>query len=133
MIQRLVVFFDRIPAPLRRYATGAYVILVTLASLAPSSTFEEMPPLIEGMDKIIHFLMYSVMALMIYWCTRFQMRLLHYLGIILFCSAYGFVMEILQLTLTHGDRTFSWGDATANVIGALTLLAIRHRSLHSNV
>jgi VanZ family protein len=125
LIKRFIDFFGKTPLQTRRYVTGAYILLVAIASLAPSSTFKNVPPLMEGMDKAIHFLMYSAMALMIYWCTRIQMRFVHYLGIIFFCSAYGFVMEILQFTLTHGDRTFSWGDTTANVVGALTLLAIR--------
>ncbi len=91
-----------------------WTIIVTLGSLLPIQDSG-----IEGLmdyDKIAHFIFYFVMSIIICIVLRNQPKA--WLLAILFCSAYGWSMELLQGAMELG-RHFDYFDIIANIIGAL--------------
>jgi len=109
---------------------GIYTVLIAVASLAPSSSFKDTPSFLHA-DKIIHFIMYGAQAVLLLWALTPKLRKIttRVILTILFCSAYGILMEILQAKLQPNDRTFSIGDIIANIAGAtcLSLIMIRRK------
>lgn len=74
-------------------------------------------------DKIVHFGVYFLLAVLLYFGWKKQQTVPHLhhqtkLKIILICVAYGFGVEVLQEWLT-ADRHFDWFDAIANGVGGL--------------
>jgi VanZ family protein len=104
---------------------GTYTLLIAVASLAPSSSFKEAPSFSHA-DKIVHFLMYGLNAMLLLWALTPKLKniALRLITTILFCSAYGILMEILQETLLPNDRTFSFWDIAANITGATCMSLI---------
>jgi len=102
---------------------AVYTLLIAVASLAPSSTFKDTPSFLHA-DKIIHFIMYGIEAVLLLWALTPKLKNVatRLILTILFCSAYGILMEILQATLS--DRTSSIGDIVANIAGATCLSLI---------
>jgi VanZ family protein len=74
-------------------------------------------------DKYVHFMMYAVLAFLLYRSTWMHKKERPHsiLVLLLTTVTYGILIEILQLTLTH-DRYFEWGDIAANSTGAILLL-----------
>jgi VanZ family protein len=89
--------------------------------LAPASTFSNVPTvfLVPGVDKVVHFLMYGFMVLLVRWALaergRFKFAPWAVIG---GASAYGLTMEIAQGLLVQYQRSFEWSDAAANAAGA---------------
>jgi VanZ family protein len=74
-------------------------------------------------DKTVHFGVYFLLAVLLYWGWKKQQRVgfLHQqaaLKIVLFCVTYGFAVEVLQEWITT-DRHFDLFDALANGLGGL--------------
>jgi VanZ family protein len=98
-----------------------YTIVVTALSLLPSGDLPAYP--IPYLDKIGHFGMYGVFALLLVWAIRTRaLNRLQLFIVGLFCVAYGIVMEVLQRMLCHGDRHFEIGDIVANTAGVVVAL-----------
>jgi hypothetical protein len=99
----------------------AYVGVVTGLSLAPASTFSNIPAvfMVPGFDKVVHFLMYGFMVLLVRWALaereRFKFAPWAVIG---GASAYGLAMEVAQGLLVQYQRSFEWSDAAANAAGA---------------
>jgi VanZ family protein len=75
---------------------------------------------IPHIDKIVHLLMYFSLATIIYWDSRklnLSLQKLIWLAFLL-PSLYGGLIEILQENF-FPPRTGSWGDFSADCIGAL--------------
>ena len=95
-----------------------YTIVVTVLSLIPSSDLPRFP--IPHLDKIGHFGLYGLYALLLVWTLRIEApsrRACFLVG--LFCVGYGVAMEILQKTLCHSGRQLEIGDIVANTIGVV--------------
>lgn len=79
-------------------------------------------------DKIVHVLVYVVLAVLLLWGWSKQQ---HYIGlyknagfkILILTFCYSFGVEILQELLTT-DRHFDWYDALANALGGITGVCI---------
>ncbi len=89
-------------------------------------------------DKIIHFIIYVLLALLMYygWRKQDSFTSLHqntFMKILLITSCYGFAVEIMQELFT-ADRHFDIFDALANSTGAVagSLLAIYFKSKSSS-
>jgi len=98
-------------------ARGAFAVavLVSLAVLfAPASDVPTAPP---GVDKVVHGLLFLVLALTGRWAGIRQSLL----GAAL--VGYAVVSELVQ-GLTPLDRSMSVGDWLADVVGAVTGLAL---------
>jgi VanZ family protein len=109
--------------------SAAYLSVVALLSLLPSSTFEEIPPLIPYMDLAVHSIMYGIMAAILLWSfpARTTAVTRHLVMILFFCAGYGLLMELLQGIFSQLNRSFSWADIVANVTGSLIVLVISRR------
>jgi len=117
------------PAPgrARRLVVCAlYGGVVAVLSLVPARTFQELPEPFPGLDKICHFALYGVFAWLILWALRPAAApgWRAAVAAILFCVAYGTLMECLQRVLP-GGRSFSFGDIAANLLGAVLFAAAR--------
>jgi VanZ family protein len=76
-------------------------------------------------DKVVHFLMYGVLAILLLWALEVKkMHCALVLGIVLGCFAYGALMEVLQLVAIVGHREFSWADMVANGLGAVVAVVL---------
>ena len=99
----------------------AWGLLILILCLLPG---KDIPSLtIFEYDKVVHFLIYVVLAFLMYygWKKQNAFLLLHkqtLLKILLITSAYGFLVEVLQELLTT-DRHFDIFDALANSLGAV--------------
>jgi VanZ family protein len=98
-------------------------VLIAVLSLLPAHLFREIePPLpqINGLDKIVHALMYA--ALTVAYLHTFplskQARLGTVMRIVLISALYGLTMELCQKWLTRA-RTMDPLDELANTAGAL--------------
>mgnify|MGYP001559667290 CR=1 FL=1 len=97
-----------------------YTGLVTVLSLLPSGALDKVSVPIPGIDKVAHFAMYAVYALLLAWTARAPGHRGRWILIILYCTTYGLLMECLQPLLNPGDRQFSIADMGANALGACT-------------
>lgn len=74
--------------------------------------------LFAGADKVVHFGMYFIFALLGCWTSLTESPRFHFVFILPAAIGWGFVMEILQLSMQIG-RSFSWFDILANSAGAM--------------
>lgn len=101
-------------------------MFIPLLSLLPPSFFKAAKGLDQpGMDKVVHACIYGLQTILLVaawrsWKGSCGRSTLLYGA--LTAAAYGLFMEVLQRTLTE-CRTFSWGDAAANLAGALVAAA----------
>ncbi len=106
---------------------GLYTVGITMCSLLPSKSIAS---LLGGRniplsDKIVHFGMYGVLAMLVMWALGAGITTkVSGIGVFIGCFFYGLLMEGLQSLLLPGDRYFSWGDTAANGLGALLGLAV---------
>lgn len=112
------------PQGIRRGLSAGYIALIALLSLLPAKTFEDIPTPFDSIDKVVHVLMYGLMAFILCWTfhpeqTKSDRRLV---GIFLFCAMFGLLMEILQGIFPQLNRAFSWSDEAANITGATVFL-----------
>ena len=105
------------PMRIRQGVCVAHLILIAVLSLLPAWVFPPSPAGVPGIDKAVHVAMYGVLGALLRWAagpwaaTR-AARWLPLAG-----AAYGFLMEVLQPWIGGAGRSFSWGDAAANLAG----------------
>ena len=98
-----------------------WALLILVLCLLPG---KDIPSLaIFEFDKLVHFLIYMLLALLMYYGWKKQtsfpaLQNKTILKILIITSTYGFVVEILQELLT-ADRHFDILDALANSTGAV--------------
>jgi VanZ family protein len=78
---------------------------------------------IPNFDKVVHFSLYLIFAILTYWGWQKQNYLiaLHAqttIKVIVLLSLYGYTIELMQGWLTT-DRSYDIYDALANVCGAI--------------
>lgn len=101
---------------------GAYALLLAAGSVAPGSTFEEVPPLFPHADKMAHLVAYAGLVAVFLWAAgrirsaspgRARWVGCAVVGAVL----YGALLEVCQMTLC-AERTFSFADIAADAVGA---------------
>jgi len=134
-VKEIIEKLARAPGWVRRSTSGAYILAITILSMIPARTFEEIPSLFDNMDKPAHALMYGGMAALLCWTFRIGQRktFLYYSVIFLFCAGYGILMETIQAALSNLDRNFSWGDALANIVGIAVFIPLKERIIPSSL
>ncbi|MCL2327762.1 MAG: VanZ family protein [Bacteroidetes bacterium] len=85
-------------------------------STTTSSALSKVPK-IEGLDKIVHFLMYAGFAFVLLWENWGKKAILRYIVAIAFPILYGGLMEIIQQFFP--PRTTDFFDFLANTAGVL--------------
>ncbi len=91
-----------------------WLLIILFLTIIPA----EGPQVDLPLDKMVHFVMYGITAIVFFRVLRPKKSLT--LTIILsigLASFYGFAMEVLQLALPW--RQFSFSDEVANIGGAL--------------
>jgi uncharacterized membrane protein YjdF len=93
-----------------------WVVLVTIGSLLPATSFPSWVDLGGNRDKVAHFIAYFFTALLFYvaFRTRFKRSDIYAM---LFATSYGALLELAQLFVP--GRTCSIGDLVANFSGVL--------------
>jgi VanZ family protein len=93
-----------------------WMILVTIGSLLPATSFPSWVDLGGNRDKVAHFVAYFVTSLLFYLAfrTRFKKADIY---AILFSFGYGAILELAQLLVPGRDCSF--GDLVANLSGVL--------------
>ena len=97
------------------WAAVIFVLCTIPASKIPSSGWN-----IPLLDKIVHFFMFFVMAVLLYSELNYRtsLKTFHiWIIIILICAVYGGVIEILQESYFH--RTGDIWDWVADVLGTV--------------
>lgn len=111
----------RLSAKSRSAVTAGYLLTLSAVSLLPQECLVELPPLLAFADKVVHFMLYGLLALLLYWtcgATRANPRTV-LAGTFAFCLAHGSLLEFLQGALPGVNRTTSLWDVLANMAGAL--------------
>lgn len=110
---------DRIP----RFLTSAVVTAgVLYLTLAPRPFGSVRIPLFEGADKVVHFMMFFVMAFAYHFDFRRgkkpvdEARLMGWIFVSL--SAFGGLIELAQWKMRMG-RSGDWYDLLADIAGAV--------------
>jgi VanZ family protein len=98
-----------------------WLIIVLLLSVLPFPGIRILTPL--PIDKIVHFVLYGVTAVMLYRILRARYNsnraLLYSIAVSAF---YGALMECIQYFLPY--RSFSIADMAANTLGAAVLAGV---------
>jgi len=127
---------DQTDSNVRRLVVLGYTLLLAFASLWPRPP--ELPHGVEipHADKVVHALLYSVYAWIILWAAPRRRSRPFAVAIVIYTTAFGALMEILQGTVIGPVRTGSLGDAIANaagsVAGAAACLATFTRRMSSH-
>lgn len=108
------------PAAVRRVAAWSALALASWLLLAPARTFDELGVWFSFQDKVVHFLLFLLLAGLMRWSlsapwswgwrrTTLAVALL----------AYGAGMECLQPCLAGAGRRFEWMDMVLNSAGTV--------------
>lgn len=94
-----------------------WTLIITVLSLV---SFNSVPKVyITGNDKLIHFLFYAILVVLLSFAiNKSYFKMNHHLLIVLFAIFYGIVIEVLQNLLTK-NRQADFYDAVANSLGAV--------------
>lgn len=109
---------------MRQIRNYKYSILVALAIIVLSTIpVPEVKPLEEVplFDKWVHFLMYAVLSVAMWWDRRSRHQPIsagYYILMLILPSLLGGLMELVQAYLTT-CRSGDWLDAVADAIGAI--------------
>lgn len=93
-------------------------MLITYGSLASFEPSEDGWP---GMDKVVHFIFYLVLTLLVLlslsreWDLNFSFRTTFIVAIAI---AFGIIIELIQRYIP--GRSFEWADILINILGTLT-------------
>lgn len=97
------------------------MILLTVGSLA--KTKEQFVFNIESEDKIVHFLAYAMLCLLLFLSFYFKGINKSLLCAALFAFIFGIILELLQSVMPH-SRVSDGLDVVANTLGILVMTAI---------
>ena len=122
--------------PVRWLAAIAWMSVVFAASAWPKHG----PPSARGTDKVLHFVAYAVLTVLLFCCWRATGRRPRLVASVCYAATativYGMLLELYQLRVP--SRDFQWSDILANcagvVIAALLLLYFyRNRTANGNI
>ncbi len=111
--------FSVVPLAVRRGLCTAHLALIAVLSLLPARVFPPSATQVPGLDKVVHVLLYGVLGALLRWTLAREGEARPGPGWPAAAIGYGLLMEVAQLTLSGGSRSFSWADAVANAIGVI--------------
>jgi VanZ family protein len=91
-------------------------------SLLPPQDFPKVQ-LFDGVDKVVHFLMYFIFSILGCWAIKTEIHQSRIWFILPITIGWGLFMELMQLEM-HLGRSFSWYDMLANSVGVITGILI---------
>ncbi len=104
----------------RRRICATYLMVLAALSLMPMWLFPPSISQIFGIDKLIHVGLYGILGALLRWAVEEEKKgwtrgwILPLAG-----AGYGWLMECCQYGFSGGARSFSWGDAGANLLGVM--------------
>ena len=101
----------------RRRICAAHGALIAALSLMPAWMFPPSASRIPGFDKVVHAAMYGGLGALLRWAAGGKSILPAARWLPAAGAGYGLLMELLQPWIGGAGRTFSWGDAWANLAG----------------
>ena len=105
------------PLWIRKWICAVHLAVIAFLSLAPAWLFPPSPPGLPGIDKVVHVGLYGVLGALLRWAAGPWAERRAALWLPVAGAAYGFLLEWLQPWIGGAGRTFSWGDAAANLAG----------------
>ncbi|MBR1632062.1 MAG: VanZ family protein [Paludibacteraceae bacterium] len=122
------------PAVRRGLPSIIVAAMIAVVCLVDLHGAEQQLPTFEGMDKLVHALMFAVLTLALAFDLRQTRWRRSAPGLLIPPAVYGALIEVLQATLTD-VRSGDWLDWIADIAGALTafgalLLYDRFRKHH---
>ncbi|TAN40926.1 MAG: hypothetical protein EPN25_06230 [Nitrospirae bacterium] len=110
-----------LPGWFRWSVTVLYLGLVNWLLLAPSSVFKKVPSVWQYQDKLVHFGIFLLLALLLRWSLPMEYsRGRKGLAVLAGFMIYAASIEVLQPLLTKTDRVFEWPDLLSNIAGLIT-------------
>jgi hypothetical protein len=100
---------------------AGWLVMVTIGSLLPPTSFPSWVDLGGNRDKVAHFIAYFFTALLFYLAFRPRFRRSDIYAIV-FAAGYGALLELAQLFVP--GRTCSLGDLVANFSGVIFFFAL---------
>ena len=97
-----------------------WAVIIFVLTIAPSNQIPEPPDWGVSIDKVVHFLIFMVLNLLLLFTRHVKGRTWNQqqlVQIIILFSTYGFILELLQILVPA--RNFSWFDLAANVMGVI--------------
>ena len=91
------------------------IIYVSLSKLSNSTQFK-----FEHMDKVIHYMIYSIFCLLIYNTAKAYNLKKSLIITVALTTSFGIIIELCQSILTT-YRNFELLDIFANIMGTLTI------------
>lgn len=128
----MISFLLKINQSTRIILVILYVGCIAALSLLPPQDFPRVP-LFEGVDKVVHFIMYSIFSLLFSWAIKTELNYSRLLLIIPVTIGWGVFMEIMQSDM-HLGRSFDLHDMLANAIGVgfgILIFVLIIRKYHS--
>lgn len=128
----MISFLLRIHQSIRFILVILYVGCIAALSLLPPQDFPKIP-VFEGFDKVVHFMMYFILSLLLSWAVKTEQKYMRLFLIIPVTIGWGIFMEIMQYEM-HLGRSFDFYDILANSTGVgvgVLLYVIVTRKFHS--
>lgn len=116
---RLQLRLRACPLRVRRWTCAGHLALIAVLSLVPAWLFPPSVSEIPGIDKWAHVAMYGALGVLLRWAAGPAAAVRTSLWLPVAGGAYGFLMELLQLWISGGTRSFSWADVAANLVGVV--------------
>lgn len=108
-----------------------YIGCIMALSLLPPQDFPKVE-LFNGVDKVVHFLMYLIFSVLGCWAIKIEIHKSRIWLIIPITMGWGFFMELMQLEM-HLGRSFSWYDMLANCGGVITGIFLYTFSVRNHI
>jgi VanZ family protein len=89
----------------------------------PPNYFVQSPVFFKGADKVVHGIIYSILSFLLFLLfieIRPKSKQTNVVYVFFLASAYGLLMEVLQLAIRSVSRSFEAADILANVIGVIS-------------
>lgn len=114
---RMISFLLSVRQSFRYFFLSLYILCIATLSLLPP---KDLPHVVffEGFDKVVHFLMYLPLSVLLCWVIKAEVNYKRMIIVILCAVCWGMLMEYMQKSM-HWGRSFSWFDELANFTGAI--------------
>jgi VanZ family protein len=113
----MIAFLLSVRQPFRVFLVMLYIACIAALSLLPPNDLPKIQ-YFHGLDKMVHFMMYFVFALLFCWTLRTEKHFLRLGFVVVTTIGWGVFMEAIQLYM-HLGRNFSWYDIVANSLGSV--------------
>ena len=110
-----------------------WISLILFLSLASFSKISQVK--IENGDKYVHFVLYLVLTVLLFYSRFLQTvnsKKVKILLSLLFSIVFGIIIELMQKELTV-NRQFEWSDILANTCGSFVAAMFLHKFSEKNI